>query len=50
MDYRTPTVVDYGDLTDLTLASGIAGTEDGAGKTVQGGAPGIGEVSIGVLP
>mgnify|MGYP000542402230 CR=1 FL=1 len=34
----------------LTLATGQIGSEDGAGKTIQGGVDGVVEVSIGVLP
>ena len=49
MDYTTPTVVDYGDLVDMTLASGVVGDEDGTGKTVQGTVGPV-DISVGVLP
>jgi hypothetical protein len=48
--YETPVVKDYGDLVELTSASGVVGTEDGIGKTVQGNIPGAGGVSVGVFP
>lgn len=50
MPYEKPVIVDYGDLVDITLATGQVGSEDGTGKTIQAGAGGIVEVSIGVLP
>ncbi|WP_205696437.1 lasso RiPP family leader peptide-containing protein [Conexibacter sp. SYSU D00693] len=53
MDYTTPTVTDLGDLAKLTQASGIIGTEDGAGKTVQvqvGPGGSVIDLSIGLLP
>lgn len=50
MNYEKPTVVDFGDLVDMTLATGQVGSEDGAGKTVQAGVGGVVEVSIGILP
>ena len=34
MQYEEPTVVDYGDLLDLTAATGLFGTEDGASKVI----------------
>ena len=34
MDYKTPEVTDHGDLVEITAASGIALTEDGAGKSI----------------
>jgi hypothetical protein len=48
--YEKPQISDYGDLLELTAASGVAGTEDGVGKTVQAGVGGVVEVSVGVLP
>lgn len=50
MEYLSPVVLDYGDLVVVTQSSGIAGTEDGVGKTVVVGAPGVGDLSVGVLP
>lgn len=50
MTYTAPIVNDLGDLRDLTLASGVVGTEDGVGKTVQAGVGDVAEVSVGVLP
>jgi hypothetical protein len=50
MDYEKPEVIDYGDLLELTAASGIAGVEDGAGKRVRAGVDGVAEVSVGILP
>jgi hypothetical protein len=48
--YEKPYISDYGDLLELTAASGVVGSEDGIGKTVQGGVGGVVEVSVGVLP
>jgi hypothetical protein len=48
-EYEKPQVVDYGDLLTLTAASGIQGSEDGVGKTIQAGVGGTGGVSVGVL-
>jgi hypothetical protein len=48
--YEPPRLTDYGDLIELTLASGTIGSEDGIGKTVQAGIGGVGGVSIGVFP
>lgn len=50
MSYEKPTVVDYGDLVDLTQATGQIGAEDGVGKTIQVSAQPVAELSIGVLP
>ncbi len=50
MEYEKPEIVDYGDLVALTAGAGSAGTEDGVGKTVQGGVGGAGSVSVGILP
>ncbi len=49
MEYKAPKVVDYGDLVNMTLASGVAGTEDGAGKTIQGSVGPV-DLSVGVFP
>ena len=49
MDYTTPKVVDYGDLVDMTLATGVAGSEDGVGKTIQAEVGPV-DVSVGVFP
>ena len=35
MAYEQPTVVDYGELTDLTGATALGGIEDGANKNVD---------------
>ena len=35
MKYEEPEIRDYGDLLDVTRASGAVGGEDGAGKSVQ---------------
>lgn len=48
--YTKPSVVDYGDLVSLTASQGMAGAEDGMGKTVQVGVGGTGGVSVGVGP
>lgn len=32
MEYEAPVVVDYGDLLELTAATGLFGTEDGGTK------------------
>jgi hypothetical protein len=48
--YDSPEISDLGTLLELTLASGVLGSEDGTGKTVQGGVDDVVEVSIGVLP
>ncbi len=32
MQYEEPSVVDYGDLLELTAATGLFGTEDGGSK------------------
>ena len=42
-------MVDYGDLIGMTLATGVIGDEDGAGKTVQGTVGPV-DFSVGVLP
>lgn len=34
MQYEEPAVVDYGDLLDLTAATGLFGTEDGGSKVL----------------
>jgi hypothetical protein len=47
MEYVTPVIVDYGDITELTRASGMAGVEDGAGKAI---AIGDGLISVAVVP
>ena len=44
------TIVDYGDLVALTASTGLAGSEDGIGKTIVGGVGGVGGVSVGVGP
>lgn len=48
--YEKPEVVDFGSLVELTAASGVVGSEDGVGKTVQAGVGGLGSVSLGLLP
>jgi hypothetical protein len=50
MDYEKPSIIDFGDLLDITAASGVVGSEDGVGKTVQAGVGDVVEVSVGVLP
>ncbi len=50
MDYEKPEVVDYGDLLELTAASGVAGVEDGMGKRISAGVGGVVEASVGILP
>jgi hypothetical protein len=49
MNYEKPAVVDFGDLVELTRASGIIGSPDGVGFTLQVNVGPIG-VSAGVLP
>ena len=49
MSYEKPQVVDLGDLQDMTQATGVIGTEDGVGKTIQVGVPPIVELSIGIF-
>lgn len=49
MDYEKPQVSDYGDLLTLTAAQGTIGSEDGIGKTIQGGVGGVAGVSVGVF-
>ena len=44
MAYIKPTVVDYGDLQDMTAAAVIGGPEDGASKNIEQ------HHSIGLLP
>jgi hypothetical protein len=50
MNYEKPQIVDHGTLRDLTAASGTIGSEDGIGKTVQGGVGGVVGVSVGIFP
>ena len=50
MSYEQPQIRDYGDLLDITAATGSVGGEDGAGKTVSVDANPIGQVTIGLLP
>ena len=49
-EYEKPSVRDYGDLVEITAASGVIGTEDGVGKRIIAGVGGVGNVSIGILP
>ena len=49
MNYEKPAVVDFGDLVELTRASGVLGSPDGIGFTVNVTVGPIG-ASIGVLP
>lgn len=49
-NYVEPAVADLGSLVELTMATGVAGVEDGTGKTIQADVPGVGSVSVGVLP
>jgi hypothetical protein len=35
LKYEEPKIRDYGDLLDVTRASGAVGGEDGAGKSIQ---------------
>jgi hypothetical protein len=44
--YEKPVIVDYGDLVELTEATGLIGAEDGSGKRVHA----LVEVSLAVLP
>lgn len=50
MSYEQPKVTDYGDLLDLTAASGAVGGEDGAGKSVQVVVDPIAQVTVQLLP
>jgi len=50
MVYEQPVISDFGDLLDLTAASGLTNVEDGVGKRIQAGVGGVVGVSVGVLP
>lgn len=50
MTYEEPVVQDYGDLLDVTRASGALGGEDGAGKSVQVDANPVAQLTVQVLP
>ena len=49
MSYEKPQVVDYGDLQDMTQATGSLGSPDGIGFTIQVNVPPIVEVSVGIF-
>lgn len=48
--YVEPEIRDYGDLLDVTRASGAIGSEDGAGKSVQVTVDPITQVTVQVFP
>lgn len=48
--YEEPEIRDYGDLVELTRASGAFGSEDGAGKTVYVVVDPIAEATVQLLP
>ena len=50
MKYEEPKIRDYGDLLDVTRASGTIGGEDGAGKAVQVTVDPIAQVTVQVFP
>ena len=50
LKYEEPEVRDYGDLLDVTRATGSIGTEDGAGKVIQAGVDPVVEVTVGIFP
>ena len=50
MSYEQPQISDYGDLLDITAASGAVGAEDGAGKSISVDANPIAQVTIQLLP
>ena len=50
MGYEQPTISDYGDLLDITAASGAVGAEDGAGKSTSVDANPIAQVTVQLLP
>jgi hypothetical protein len=50
MSYESPEIRDYGDLLEITAASGILGSEDGAGKVVSGGVDPIAQVTVQLFP
>lgn len=50
MKYEEPEIQDYGDLLDVTRASGAVGGEDGAGKSVQIIVDPILEATVQVFP
>lgn len=49
MSYTKPTVTDHGDLVEITAASGVLLTEDGAGKAITADIGPIG-LTLQVLP
>lgn len=50
MKYEEPEIRDYGDLVEMTRASGAFGSEDGAGKTVYVVVDPIAEATVQLLP
>jgi hypothetical protein len=50
MEYEAPEVRDYGDLLQLTAASGTFGNEDGTGKVVSVHADPLAEVTVQLFP
>lgn len=48
MSYEKPQVVDYGDLQEMTQATGILGAPDGTGFTIQVVVDPIIDLSIGL--
>lgn len=50
MSYEEPEIRDYGDLVEMTRASGVLGSEDGAGKAVYVVVDPIGEATVQLLP
>lgn len=50
MSYEEPEIRDYGDLLEITAAAGQVGSEDGAGKVIAGGVPGLAEVTVQLFP
>ena len=50
MSYEQPQIRDYGDLLDMTAATGAVGGEDGAGKSISVDANPIAQTTIQLLP
>lgn len=50
MKYEEPEIRDYGDLFEVTRASGAVGGEDGAGKSIQIVVDPIAEATVQLFP
>ena len=48
LSYEKPQVVDYGDLQDMTQATGTLGAPDGIGFTIQVTVDPVVDISIGI--